>query len=89
MGASGSGKTTLLSVISRRFEPALLYKGKIRYAGEEYNIKKHGRRSIAFVRQDDLVLEYLTVAEQLAYSARLRLDLPAAERKERIEQVCC
>ena len=43
------------------------------------------KRHVAFVEQDDLVFEGLTVRETLAFSARLRL--PAASLKEKLERV--
>jgi len=69
MGASGAGKTTLLSVLAGLEMPT---KGEILING--YNI--HSRPDkikgvIGYVSQDDLLIEELTVFENLYYNAKL------------------
>lgn len=69
MGASGAGKTTLLNVMAGLVEPS---KGQILINGFDIHTQKekiHG--VIGYVSQDDLLIEELTVYENLYYNAKL------------------
>ncbi len=69
MGASGAGKTTLLNVLAGLVKPT---KGQILINGFDINTQKdkiHG--VIGYVSQDDLLIEELTVFENLYYNAKL------------------
>ncbi len=69
MGASGAGKTTLLNVLAGLVKPT---QGKILINGFEIHEQKdriHG--VIGYVSQDDLLIEELTVFENLYYNAKL------------------
>jgi ABC-type multidrug transport system ATPase subunit len=69
MGASGAGKTTLLNVMAGLVEPT---KGQIVINGFDINAEKdkiHG--VIGYVSQDDLLIEELTVYQNLYYNAKL------------------
>ena len=69
MGASGAGKTTLLNVMAGLVKPT---KGQILINGFDINAQKdkiHG--VIGYVSQDDLLIEELTVYENLYYNAKL------------------
>ncbi|MDP2387414.1 MAG: ATP-binding cassette domain-containing protein [Bacteroidota bacterium] len=69
MGASGSGKTTLLNVLSGNDK---LSDGTILINGEKVsheNKEIHG--VIGFIPQDDLLIEELTVFQNLYFSAQL------------------
>jgi ABC transport system ATP-binding/permease protein len=69
MGASGAGKTTLLTVLAGLERPT---KGSIRINGFdifEEKSKIHG--VIGYVSQDDLLIEELTVYQNLYYNAKL------------------
>ncbi|SMO37625.1 ABC-type multidrug transport system, ATPase component [Saccharicrinis carchari] len=78
MGGSGTGKTTLFNILSG---VALPDKGKVYLNGYDLHhnlaqLKKH----LGYVPQEDLLIEELTVAQNLAYSARLcRNDLSSKE----------
>ncbi|MCS6967780.1 MAG: ATP-binding cassette domain-containing protein [Cytophagales bacterium] len=71
MGASGAGKTTLLNVMAGLEKPS---QGKVTING--YNIhdpieKKNIEGVIGYVSQDDLLIEDLTVFQNLYYNAKL------------------
>ena len=69
MGASGAGKTTLLNVLAGLVKPS---QGKILINGFDIHEQKeriHG--VIGYVSQDDLLIEELTVFENLYYNAKL------------------
>lgn len=69
MGASGAGKTTLLNVLAGLVKPTT---GQILINGFDINTEKdkiHG--VIGYVSQDDLLIEELTVYENLYYNAKL------------------
>jgi ABC transport system ATP-binding/permease protein len=69
MGASGAGKSTLLNVLNGSEEPS---KGEVLING--VNIHKDPKKIegvIGFVPQDDLLIEDLTVYQNLYFSAKL------------------
>lgn len=69
MGASGAGKTTLLNVLAGLEKP---YKGEVIING--FNLHKDKdkvRGVIGYIPQDDLLIEELTVFENLFYNAKL------------------
>ncbi len=74
LGGSGVGKTTLLNVLSGITKPQsgeVLINGFNIYSDKE---KIHLKGVIGFVPQDDLLIEELTVFQNLYYSARMCLD---------------
>jgi len=83
LGGSGVGKTTLLNILSGITEPQ---SGEVLING--YNLyseggKKHLKGVIGFVPQDDLLIEELTVFQNLYYNARMCLDkLPEVKLEE-------
>jgi ABC transport system ATP-binding/permease protein len=69
MGASGSGKSTLLNVLNGSEKPS---SGRVLINGND--IHAHSKKLegiVGFIPQDDLLIEDLTVFENLYYSARL------------------
>ncbi|MBX2913028.1 MAG: ATP-binding cassette domain-containing protein [Cyclobacteriaceae bacterium] len=86
MGASGAGKTTLLNVLAGLEKPT---KGEILING--YNI--HARPDkingvVGYVSQDDLLIEELTVFENLYYNAKLCFaHLSHPEVNDRVHKV--
>ena len=68
MGSSGSGKTTLLNVLSGVYRPA---SGQVRINGKNLHTQQDQLTGVTgFVPQDDLLIEDLTVFENLYYNAR-------------------
>jgi ABC-type multidrug transport system fused ATPase/permease subunit len=70
MGASGAGKTTLLSLLRGQANFATT-SGKIYVNGREVESLIPHRNQMAFVPQDDIVYDNLTVEENIVYSAIL------------------
>ena len=72
MGASGSGKTTLLNVLNGSCRPT---SGTVTINGIDiYDDKKKVEGLIGYVSQDDLLVEELTVYQNLLFNARLCFD---------------
>jgi len=72
MGASGAGKSTLLSVLNGINEP---YNGEVLINGVSIHRDKEKIKGlIGYVSQDDLLIEELTVFENLYYNAKLCFD---------------
>lgn len=77
MGASGSGKSTLLEVLNGNLKPA---KGQIRINGLDlHQDHKKLEGIIGYVPQDDLLIEELTVFQNLYYAAKLSFDSKSEE----------
>ena len=72
MGASGAGKTTLLSVLNGTNAP---FDGDVLINGVSIHKEKDKIKGlIGFVSQDDLLIEELTVFENLYFNAKLCFD---------------
>ena len=72
MGASGAGKTTLLNVLNGNERPT---QGRVLINGHDIHRQKDKiTGQIGFVSQDDLLIEELTVYQNLYYNARLCFD---------------
>lgn len=67
MGGSGAGKTTLLSLLNGSLHPQ---KGEISINGHSID-EPQAKALIGFVPQDDLLIEELTVYENLLFTAKL------------------
>ena len=85
MGTSGAGKSTLLNCLSGRLGPGEL-SGGILFNGMPRD-KRKWKSQCAFVEQDDLMYQNLTVEETLTYSAFLRLPTSSAEKKSKVNQI--
>ncbi len=69
MGASGAGKTTLLNVLAGLESP---YKGEVRINGFNLHTEPDSVEGvIGYVSQDDLLIEELSVYQNLYYNAKL------------------
>jgi len=78
MGSSGSGKTTLLNNLAGISSPS---RGSVRINGKDIHTQaQHLKGVIGLIPQDDLLIEELTVFQNLYYNARLCFrDLPETE----------
>ncbi len=69
MGASGSGKSTLLNVMNGNLKPTV---GKIEINGRDIHAETDTLEGIVgYVAQDDLLIDELTVFQNLYYNAKL------------------
>ncbi len=69
LGASGSGKTTLLNILSGIYTPT---SGTLKINGIDLHKEKDKLEGIlGYIPQDDLLIEELTVFQNLYYSAKL------------------
>ncbi len=69
MGGSGAGKSTLFNVLNGTAKPS---SGSVRINGIDiYNNPKQIEGVIGFVPQDDLLIEDLTIFQNLYYAAKL------------------
>lgn len=72
MGASGAGKSTLLNLLNGSYSPTT---GRITINGVDiHNQPEKIEGVIGYVSQDDLLIEELTVFQNLYYNARLCFD---------------
>ncbi len=72
MGASGTGKSTLVNVLNGSFKPTT---GEVLINGINiHNEKKRIEGVIGYVSQDDLLIEELTVYQNLYFNAKLCFD---------------
>jgi ABC-type multidrug transport system ATPase subunit len=77
MGASGAGKSTLLGVLNGTNDP---YDGEVLINGISIHKDKEKIKGlIGYVSQDDLLIEELTVFENLYFNAKLCFDNLAEE----------
>jgi len=72
MGASGAGKSTLLNVLNGTASPT---SGSVKINGYDIHKEKEKLKGlIGYVSQDDLLIEELTVFQNLYYNAKLCFD---------------
>lgn len=86
MGASGAGKTTLLNVLAGIEKPS---KGEILINGLNIHTEKDKIQGvIGYISQDDLLIEELTVYQNLYYNAKLCFsNLNEEELDKRVMEV--
>lgn len=84
MGGSGVGKSTLLSIMNGNLRPDA---GTITINGHSIHTPE-GKQLIGFVPQDDLLIEELTVYENLWFTARFSFDgLTPEKLEEKVDNV--
>lgn len=84
MGASGSGKSTLLNVLNSTLKPT---KGKVFINSIDIHANKESIVGlIGYVPQDDLLIEELTVFQNLYYAAKLSINKASEEELEQLVQ---
>lgn len=77
MGGSGSGKSTLLNVLNGNYDPTY---GRVTINGIDIHKEGHLIEGvIGYVAQDDLLIEELTVFQNLYYNAQLCFDQKGEE----------
>src|SRR6266704_1403849 len=82
IGPNGAGKTTAIKLLMRLIFPTA---GTARILGKPISdIDMH--RDVGYLPEQPYFYDYLTAAELLDYFARIH-ELPAAERKERVEKM--
>ncbi|KAJ3272764.1 hypothetical protein HDV01_005292 [Terramyces sp. JEL0728] len=79
MGPSGSGKTTFLNVLAGKIKRT---SGKLYVSGREIEMSKF-KNFVGFVPQEDIMHRDMTVRENIAYSAKIRL--PAGWKSPEVE----
>ncbi|MBI9067240.1 MAG: ATP-binding cassette domain-containing protein [Salinivirgaceae bacterium] len=84
MGASGAGKTTLLNVLTGIEAPS---KGQVLINGINLHTENDKMEGvIGYIPQDDLLIEELTVYENLYFNAKLCFkNIPEEELHKRVE----
>lgn len=84
MGGSGAGKSTMLSILCGTLIPQ---SGNVTLNGVDIN-DPQVRKLIGFVPQDDLLIEELTVYENLLFTARFCFDgMPEEELEVKVMDV--
>ncbi len=86
LGAAGAGKTTLLNYLSGKdISRNLKKKGEITVNG--VNVKKIPfQKYIAYVQQEDILFQTMTVRECLMFAARLKLPR-SVNYRERVDEI--
>jgi len=86
MGPSGSGKTSLLNVLATRsvYDDGTVSLNEKVMTNHPARIKSL-KRKIAYIKQDDIFFDHLTVKDQLTYTAFLRLGDEMNKEAKRAE----
>jgi ABC-type multidrug transport system ATPase subunit len=86
MGASGAGKTTLLTFLAGQVGPTAHVSGTATLNGHPVGAREL-RQASAFVFQDDVILDTMTVREAIEMSALLRLPPSKVNKEERDRRI--
>ena len=89
MGASGAGKTTLLNALSDRLK---IDKDSILEGTRELNDsiplnQSNFGKYCAYVMQEDILFEYLTVKEALTFAVNLKVKASQSVKEQRVMDV--
>lgn len=86
MGGSGAGKSTLINILNGNYSPT---QGIVSINGVNiHKQKKKAQGIIGYVSQDDLLIEELTVFQNLFYNAKLCFaDLDEDQIKDKVESL--
>ncbi len=86
MGASGAGKSTLVNLLTGMYKPTT---GSVRINGIDVHKEPDKAKGlIGYITQDDLLIEELTVFENLYYNAKLSLKgLSEAEIHAKVDRL--
>jgi ABC-type multidrug transport system ATPase subunit len=85
LGGSGQGKSTLLNALCGLIPAS---EGEVIISGQPLTDKAGMRKlGIGYVPQDDIVHKELRVKDALLLSGRLRINLPLAQIRARIERI--
>lgn len=88
IGASGAGKTTLLNYLSgKMLAHDLKSDGETTINGKSTKESLNYLEFTAFVQQDDILLETMTVEESLEYAAMLKYSPDPERRRQRLEEL--
>ncbi|KAL4474975.1 hypothetical protein ABPG74_001671 [Tetrahymena malaccensis] len=87
LGSSGAGKTTLLNVLTNRIQNSkkVQVNGKIQANSTEINFRKFSEFG-AYVMQDDVLLETMTVRECLQFAANLKVQGDQHEKDKVVQE---
>jgi ABC-type multidrug transport system fused ATPase/permease subunit len=87
LGSTGAGKTTLLNFLSgKMFSPNLIKQGEVFLNGVARD-KIDYPKFTAFVQQDDVFMECLTIEECLSFTARCKCPGTDAVLKKRVDDL--
>ena len=82
IGSSGSGKSTLMNILAGRVMPSA---GAVTLNGSDLHKGFEAlKQDIAFVPQQDVLHEQLTLRQALDYAARLRLPVDTSSEQRRV-----
>ncbi len=85
MGGSGAGKSTLLNLFNGNIKPD---KGKILINGINIQDRKKAEGIIGYIPQDDLLIEDLSVYQNLYFNAELSFkDLSEPEIRNKVDSI--
>ena len=88
IGASGAGKTTLLNYLSGRLiSKGLIKEGIVKINGQNSDQVKGFQQFSAYVQQDDVLMQSMTVRECLLFAAKLKLPGTEQEKIARVDEL--
>ncbi|KAL4474939.1 hypothetical protein ABPG74_001635 [Tetrahymena malaccensis] len=88
MGSSGAGKTTLLNILCCRAENTNEVKltGEITANGQPFDARSFSNFA-AYVMQEDLIMETMTVLEALLFAAHLKMSGSEQVKQAKVKEV--